>query len=82
MGMTITPGEFDVLKPLFDLRLAEYKIRNGKRFDRTEASRRTGLSLSHLSGVLNGKQQTTPETLFILASMLECKVDDLYIYEE
>lgn len=81
-GVTIVSEDYTLLKPLFDFRVAEYKAREGKRFDRKEAARRTGLSLSHLSGVFNGKQFTSTENLFILASLLGCKVDDLYNYEE
>ena len=81
-GVTHISEEFKLLKSMFDFRVAEYKAREGKRFDRKEAARRTGLSLSHLSGVFNGKQFTSTENLFIIAKMLGCKVDDLYNYEE
>lgn len=71
------------LKPLIKLRIAEYELRTGKKFDRKEvAQKMKGLSQQHLSGVINGTQQTTPERLFILADILGCKVDDLYTYEE
>lgn len=82
IGVTITSGEYVVLKSLFGVRLAEYKVRTGQRFDRKEAALKTGLSLSHLSGVFNGNQFTSTENLFILAKMLGCRVDDLYVYEE
>jgi DNA-binding Xre family transcriptional regulator len=82
IGVTPIPEEYELLTPLFKLRIAEYEVREGRKFDRKEASRKTGLSLSHLSGVFNGKQYTSTENLFVLANMLECKVDELYKYEE
>lgn len=70
------------LKSLFKLRIAEYEVREGKKFDRKEAMSKTKLSAQHLSGVITGSQQTTPERLWMLAELLGCKVDDLYSYKE
>lgn len=82
MGALGLSEELKVIKPLIKLRIAEYEARNGVKFNRTEAAKKMRISYSHLSGVISGTQQTTPENLFVLADMLSCKVDDLYIYQE
>lgn len=70
------------LKSLIDLRISEYKVRTGKPFIKKEAAAKLNMTPQHFSALVAGKEHTTAEKMFVLANMLECKVDDLYIYEE
>lgn len=70
------------LKPLIRLRIEEYNAVHKPKFSRKKAAEDLGMSYSHFANVISGTQQTTPEKLWMLAKMLECKVDDLYVYEE
>lgn len=80
--MTPIPEDCLMLKSLIRLRIAEYEVRTGKRFKKKDAAAKLDMSPQHFSAIINGAQQTTPEKLFMLAQLLECKVDDLYEYKE
>lgn len=81
MGAVKLTEERMPLKPLIRLRIEEYNSINKPKFSRSKAAEELGMSYSHLANVIAGTQQTTPEKLWILAKMLGCKVDDLYVYE-
>lgn len=82
MGAVKLTEERMPLKPLFRLRIEEYNAANKPKFNRSKAAEELGMSYSHLANVIAGTQQTTPEKLWMIAKMLNCKVDDLYLFEE
>ena len=72
-----------MLKPLIKIVVAEYETKHETKFIRKEAAAKLGISPQYLSDIIAGrKKNVDAEILFGLANMLECKVDDLYIYEE
>lgn len=74
--------EIFMLRSQIKIRIAEYESRTGKRFIKKEAAEKLEMMPQQFSAVISGKTFTTAEKMFILARMLECKVDDLYLFEE
>lgn len=69
-------GVYMMLKSKLKVRLAELDI---KQKDLCEI---LGVTKQTLSSWVNSKNYPTLETAFKIAKVLDCKVDDLFIYEE
>jgi len=65
-----------MLKPRIKIRLAEMNIKQ------KELSEQLGVTKQTLSSWSNGKNTPSLEMSFKIARVLECKVDDLFIYIE
>jgi putative transcriptional regulator len=65
-----------MLKSKIKIRLAELEIRQ------QDLCEKLGVTKQTMSLWVNGKSMPTIETIFKIAKLLDCKVDDLYIYEE
>lgn len=70
------------LKSNIEIRIAEYKKRTGNKFIKKDAAAQLNMNPTSFSALVAGREFTTAEKMFKLARMLECKVDDLYDYEE
>ncbi|MED3562273.1 helix-turn-helix transcriptional regulator [Bacillus xiapuensis] len=65
-----------MLKSKIKIRLAELDIRQ------QDLSEKLGVTKQTMSLWVNGKSMPTLETAFKIAHLLDCKVDDLYVYKE
>lgn len=65
-----------MLKSKIKVRLAELDIKQ------QDLSEKLGVTKQTMSAWVNGRSTPTLETAFKIANVLECKVDDLYIYRE
>jgi DNA-binding XRE family transcriptional regulator len=65
-----------MLKSKIKVRLAELDIKQ------QDLSEKLGVTKQTMSAWANGKSTPTLETAFKIANVLECKVDDLYVYKE
>ena len=65
-----------MLKSRIKVRLAELNMKQ------QDLSEKLGVTKQTMSYWVNGKSIPTLETAFKMANMLECKVDDLYVYKE
>lgn len=70
------------LKSKIQQRIYEYEARTGKRFVKKEAAKKLDMLPQQFSALIAGRVHTTTEKTFKLAQMLECSVNDLYMYEE
>jgi DNA-binding XRE family transcriptional regulator len=66
----------DMLKSRIKIKLAELEIRQ------QELSDKLGVTKQTMSLWVNGKSMPTLETAFKIANLLDCKVDDLYVFKE
>lgn len=64
-----------MLNPKIRVRLAELNMRQ------QELSEILGVTRQTMSLWVNGKSMPTLETAFKIAKLLDCKVDDLYVYK-
>ncbi|CAN7362439.1 XRE family transcriptional regulator [Paenibacillus sp. LjRoot56] len=74
--------ELIVLKSRIKLKIAEYELRTGNKFINKNAADKLDMLPQHFSALVNGKVLTTVEKTFKLAILLDCKVDDLYEFED
>jgi DNA-binding XRE family transcriptional regulator len=65
-----------MLKSRIKIRLAELEIKQ------QELSDKLGVTKQTMSLWVNGKSMPTLETAFKIAKLLDCKVDELYVYKE
>ena len=65
-----------MLKSRMKVRLAEMDIQQ------TELAELMGVSKQTMNGWVRGRVKPPLETAFIIAKYLDCKVDDLWEYEE
>ncbi|MBE2919383.1 helix-turn-helix transcriptional regulator [Anoxybacillus flavithermus] len=65
-----------MLKPKIKVRLAELNMKQ------QELSKKLGVTKQTLNSWVNGRSVPTLETSFRIAKYLNCKVDDLFVYEE
>jgi DNA-binding XRE family transcriptional regulator len=65
-----------MLKSKIKVRLAELEIKQ------QDLSDKLGVTKQTMSLWVTGKSTPTLETAFKIAKLLDCKVDDLYIYRE
>jgi len=65
-----------MLKSKIKVRLAELDMRQ------QDLSEKLGVTKQTMNAWVNGRSTPTLETAFKIANVLECKVDDLYIYKE
>lgn len=65
------------LKPRIKLRLAELDIKQQK-----EVAEKLKVSIQSFSSWVTGRGNPTLEGAFKLAKVLDCKVDDLWDYED
>lgn len=65
-----------LLKPKIKVRLAELDMKQ------QDLAKTIGVTKQTLSLWVNGKSSPTLDTAFKIASILNCKVDDLYTYKE
>lgn len=80
--VTNVAEELLVLKSHIKLKIAEYELRTGNKFINKKAADKLDMLPQHFSALVNGKVLTTVEKTFKLATLLECKVDDLYEYHD
>jgi DNA-binding XRE family transcriptional regulator len=64
-----------MLKSKIKIRLAELEIKQ------QDISEKLGVTRQTISLWANGKSNPTLETAFKIANLLDCKVDDLYLYK-
>lgn len=70
------------LKPNFEVVIAQYTIKHGK-IKKKDIAESVGITQQYFSEISSGRTKNVDtEILFKLARKLDCKVDDLYIYEE
>jgi DNA-binding XRE family transcriptional regulator len=65
-----------MLKPKIKVRLAELDVKQ------QDLSEKLGVTKQTMNAWVNGRSMPTLETAFKIANVLECKVDDLYVYKE
>jgi DNA-binding XRE family transcriptional regulator len=65
-----------MLKSKIKVRLAELDIKQ------QDLSEKLGVTKQTMNAWVNGRSMPTLETAFKIANMLECRVDDLYVYKE
>jgi DNA-binding XRE family transcriptional regulator len=65
-----------MLRSKMKIRLAELDMRQ------QELSETLGVTRQTMSLWANGKSNPTLETAFKIAELLDCKVDDLYVYRD
>lgn len=65
-----------MLKSKMKVRLAELEIKQ------QDLSERLGVTKQTMSAWVNGRSMPTLEMAFRIAYILDCKVDDLFIYKE
>jgi DNA-binding XRE family transcriptional regulator len=65
-----------MLKSRIKIRLAELEIKQ------QELSDKLGVTKQTMSLWVNGKSMPTLETAFKIAKLLDCKLDELYVYKE
>ena len=73
-------GDLSMLKSLIQIRITEFEHRTKKKFVKKDAAEKLGMMPQQFSALIKGKAFTTAEKMFMLAEMLDCKVDDLYEY--
>lgn len=67
------------LKPRFEIVIAEYTIKCGKKIKKKEIAEKVEITQQYLSEIIAGRTKNVDtETLFKLARVLDCRVDDLY----
>lgn len=82
-GVTIHSEDLQMpLKSKIQQRIFEYEARTGERFVKKHAAKKLDMMPQQFSTLVTGNAFTTAEKMFKLARMLDCKVDDLYEYEE
>lgn len=71
------------LKSRVEVALAEYSHKHGK-IKKMDLAKKLGITPQYLSSILAGRKKASKEIelLFKIAKELDCKVDDLYTYEE
>jgi DNA-binding XRE family transcriptional regulator len=69
-------GVFNVIKSRLKVRLAELEIKQ------QDLSEQLGVTKQTLNGWVNSRTVPTLEMAFRIAKILDCKVDDLFTYEE
>ncbi|WP_299831285.1 helix-turn-helix transcriptional regulator [uncultured Metabacillus sp.] len=69
-------GVFTMLKSKIKVKLAELEMKQ------QDLAEKLGVTKQTLSSWVNGRSVPTLETAFKIASILDCKVDDLYTYKE
>lgn len=65
-----------MLKPKIKVRLAELDMQQ------QELSEILGVTKQTINGWVKGRSMPSLETAFKIAKILNCKVDDLFIYED
>jgi DNA-binding XRE family transcriptional regulator len=63
-----------MLKPKIKVRLAELDIKQ------QDLSEKLGVTKQTMNAWVKGRSNPTLETAFKIATVLECKVDDLYVF--
>jgi putative transcriptional regulator len=66
----------ELLKSRIKVRLAELDIAQ------TDLAEKLGVTKQTMNGWVKGRVKPPLETAFVIAKELNCKVDDLWIYEE
>jgi DNA-binding XRE family transcriptional regulator len=74
--MLISLGVNEVLKSKLRIRLAELEIKQ------KDLAEELGVTKQTLSGWVTGSTNPVLGQAFMLAKRLDCKVDDLWVYEE
>lgn len=69
-------GMLTLLKPKIKVRLAELDMQQ------TILSQELGVTKQTVNAWVKGKSVPSLETAFKIAKLLNCKVDDLFVYEE
>lgn len=69
-------GVLTLLKPKIKVRLAELDMQQ------TILSQELGVTKQTVNAWVKGKSVPSLETAFKIAKLLNCKVDDLFVYEE
>lgn len=65
-----------MLKSKIKVRLAELDVKQ------QDLSEKLGVTKQTMNAWVNGRSMPTLETAFKIANVLECRVDDLYVYKE
>lgn len=60
----------------------EYEIKSKRKVEHKEIAKELGVSQQQFSSWVNDRSWPRMDKAFKLAELLECKVDDLYVYEE
>lgn len=71
-----------VIKSRIRLKIAEYEAQQGRKVEYKEIAEKVGVTQQQFSAWVHDRGWPRMDKAFRLAKLLECRVDDLYQYEE